>query len=151
MLDEMKIHRNLTFNGKEFIGGVDLGLELNDEDGEPEEATDALVFMVVGLNVKWKLPIGYFFIKGLTGSEKANIVNIALNKLRDVGASVCTLTSDGSHANQAMAKILCILVPWLILTFIKLSSTLIENFSTLIEQYSTLFEQFSTLFEHFRS
>ena len=106
MLDEMKIHRHLTFNGKEFVGAVDLGMDFDTDDDEPEEATDALVFMVVGLNVKWKLPIGYFLIKGMTGSEKANIVNIALKKLGDVGASVCTLTSDGPHANQSMAKIL---------------------------------------------
>ena len=106
MLDEMKIHRHLSFNGKEFVGGVDFGMDLNEDDDEPEEATDALVMMVVGLNVKWKLPIGYFLIKGMTGSEKANLVNIALKKLGDVGASICTLTSDGPHSNQAMAKIL---------------------------------------------
>ena len=42
---------------------------VNDEDSK-EEATDALVLMVVGLDVRWKLPISHFFIKGLSGEEK---------------------------------------------------------------------------------
>ena len=78
---------------------------VNDEDSK-EEATDALVLMVVGLDVRWTLPISYFFIKGLSGEEKANLVNNALKKLGNIDANICALTSDGPTSNLAMAKIL---------------------------------------------
>ena len=34
---------------------------------EPSLATEALCFMVVGVNQSWRLPFGYFFVAGLSG------------------------------------------------------------------------------------
>ena len=44
-----------------------------DDDSAPI-ASEALVIMAVGLNCQWKIPIGYFLIDGMTGSERANII-----------------------------------------------------------------------------
>lgn len=58
MFDEMSIKKCIEWNGKEFVGYVDLG------DGvcltETEEAKEVLVLMVVALNASWKMPIGYY-------------------------------------------------------------------------------------------
>ena len=103
-MDEMKLHRHLYFNGNEIVGGVDIGLGA--EDNEQEEATDALVFMLTCVNSRFKLPIGYFLIKSLTGEERANLVNICFDKLNSIEARVMSLTSDGPACNISMAGIL---------------------------------------------
>ena len=47
-----------------YQGHVDLG------DGVKHEkvAREALVVMAVGINSHWKLPIGYFFVNGLSAT-----------------------------------------------------------------------------------
>ena len=50
------------------------------------------------------MPIGYFPIVSLTGREKANLVQIALKKLVDVGIHVVSLVCDGPPAHFAMMK-----------------------------------------------
>ena len=53
MLDEISIMKHISFDGKRYVGGVDLG---DERDGfqEDEMAGDALVFVVVALNTSWK-------------------------------------------------------------------------------------------------
>ena len=48
------------------------------------------------------MPIGYFPIVGMTGAEKANLVNIALEKLVGIGVSVVSLICDGPPSHFAM-------------------------------------------------
>lgn len=50
-----------------------MGTEL-DHDSLPV-AREAFIFMVVAVNVSWKLPIGYFLIAGLGSKERGNLVN----------------------------------------------------------------------------
>ena len=58
-VDEMAILSQLTFHGEKYIAGVNKG-----EFGLNEDvATGSLVFMVVGVNCHFKLPVGYFLIK----------------------------------------------------------------------------------------
>lgn len=56
--------KHLQFDGKKFVGGVDLG------DSQEKEnsglAGESLTFMAVALNNNWKVPLGYFFIKSLS-------------------------------------------------------------------------------------
>jgi len=58
--------------------------------------------MVVALNGCWKVPIGYFMIDGLTGVERANLVNQCLLKLDEVGVVVASVTCDGPSCNFSM-------------------------------------------------
>ena len=67
-------------------------------------AKEALTFMVVGVNDSFKVPVGYFLIDGLGGTERANLVHQFLSKLHEVGITVISLTFDGSAANLAMAN-----------------------------------------------
>lgn len=59
-------------NSEKFSGNVDIGARL-DSDNLPE-AKQAL--MLVCLNGSWKIPVGYFFLDGLTGLDKAELVKI---------------------------------------------------------------------------
>ena len=69
VLDEMKIKKNVWFNGRVFTGYVDLG-EGCDASDENEIATEALVFMVNCLNGHWKFPVAFFFINKLNANGK---------------------------------------------------------------------------------
>ncbi|GFO13470.1 THAP domain-containing protein 9 [Plakobranchus ocellatus] len=90
MLDEMAIMKKTEFDGKKTFGFVDIGSGVTD-DGAPA-ATQALVFMVVCVNGSWKVPIGFFFIHGMTGKEKANLVRECLHQLGQIGIKVISLT-----------------------------------------------------------
>ncbi|CAL4131383.1 unnamed protein product, partial [Meganyctiphanes norvegica] len=74
MLDEMAIRKHGSFDGERIRGYVDLGNDV-DDDSLPH-AKDALVFMVVCVNSSWKVPCAYYFIDGLGGSERANLIKI---------------------------------------------------------------------------
>ena len=66
MIDEMAIRKDVSWDGKKFRGYVDLGNAVKDDASAPI-AKDALVFMVVEVNEAWKVPVGYFFVHGLSG------------------------------------------------------------------------------------
>ena len=104
MFDEMAIRKHVEWDGKTFVGYVDVGSGI-DDDSAPI-ASEALVIMAVGLNGQWKIPIGYFLIDGMTGSERANIINQALLKLLDVGVLVPSITCDGPSCNFSMMQAL---------------------------------------------
>ena len=68
MLDQMAIKRHVSWDGfryRDFGNGI--------EDDSSPFAKDALVFMAVHVNGSWKFPLAYFFIDGLSGSERANL------------------------------------------------------------------------------
>lgn len=62
---------------KKTLGLVNYGNGTSDVD---KVATQAFVMMLVSLNENWKLPVGYFFVDGLTAEIKSNLVNICLTK-----------------------------------------------------------------------
>ncbi len=80
MLDEMAIRKHVAWDGNEYRGFVDLGDGVEDDDCSPV-AKDALVLMAVCINGSWKVPCGYFLIDGLSGSERANLVKVCLQRL----------------------------------------------------------------------
>ncbi|KAM7286096.1 THAP domain-containing 9 [Ixodes scapularis] len=120
LMDEMSIRKHVQWDGKKMRGFVDVGIAGDNNencDGGAEEssdtrkdvrpqATEALVLMVVALNDHWKVPCGYFLVHGMSGAEKANLVNICLMKLHDIGVIVCCLTCDGLQSNWTMFRTL---------------------------------------------
>ena len=104
MVDEMAIKKHIEWDGKRFVGYVDIGTGV-DNDTAPV-ATEALVFLVVSLKGHWKVPVGYFFIEGLFGDERANLIKQCLLKLHDVGVRIPTVTCDGPSCNFAMLEAL---------------------------------------------
>ena len=102
MIDEVAIRQQVEWDGSKFVGYIDMGTGL-DDDSMPV-AKEALTFMVVGVNDSFKLPVAYFLIDGLGGTERANLVTQCLSKLHDIGVTIISLTFDGCSANLAMVK-----------------------------------------------
>ncbi|CAH1994072.1 unnamed protein product [Acanthoscelides obtectus] len=102
VLDEMSIRHQVEWTGSTFSGYIDIGLKI-DSDILPE-AKEALVFMLVCLNGSWKIPVGYFFLDGLSGKEKAEIVKKCLSFIHESGVIVTSLTFDGAPVNFTMAS-----------------------------------------------
>ena len=100
MIDEMAIKKHIEWDGKRFLGYVDIGANI-DDDSTPV-ASEALVFMVVALNGSWKVPCAYFLLKGMSGVERANLIRQCLMKTHDVGVKVVSLTCDGPSCHFSM-------------------------------------------------
>lgn len=62
VLDGMSIRKQILWDSKKekFVGYCDYGNYLHLENLDVP-ATEALVFMLVSINGKWKWPIGYFY------------------------------------------------------------------------------------------
>lgn len=89
-----------------IYGFVNLGVEnMTDSDGV-QEAKNALVFLAVGINVYWKLPIGYFMMDWLMGRETANILEKAIELLTDTGVKLHFVTFYGTSVNITRANCL---------------------------------------------
>ena len=102
VIDEMAIRQQRIFLNDRFYGQVDLGTGLGKEDETASLAKNALVFMAVSLNSNWKVPIAYYFVDGLSGAERANLLTECLRALHDVNAVTCSITFDGAATNLAM-------------------------------------------------
>ena len=101
-MDEMAIKKHVEWDEKQFRVYVDIGTGVQDDTLLP--ATEALVFMVVAVNGNWKVPIAYFFIDGLNGSDRANLITQCLCRLYDIGVTVTSITCDGASNNLAMFR-----------------------------------------------
>ncbi|KAL4152719.1 hypothetical protein QTP88_000552 [Uroleucon formosanum] len=99
VLDEMSIKDKVEFNGKAFHGLVDMGSGTDLDGDNINHTTSALVFLIVAVNGNWKLPLGYFLVKGLNSSELVNLVKKCLELIHDTGVIVNSMTFDGAHTN----------------------------------------------------
>lgn len=104
IVDDMAIRKQIELVGNKVVGYVDLGTGMQD-DSIPE-ARNACVYMLVGLNMRLKLPVGYFLIDSLTGSERAELTRQCIARLASIGVEVVSLTFDGAASNFSMAKCL---------------------------------------------
>ena len=105
MLDAMAIRQQLLFNrhtGK-IVGYTDLGM---DEGEDNDVAKEALVVMVVGLKAKWKAPISFYLINGISAELQSSLLKMCLEKLVDCGLVVHAVTMDGHATNLAMCRLL---------------------------------------------
>lgn len=109
MLDGMSIRKNCEMDkaSGRLIGYVDFG-----ESHTPREtddaplASDALVFMAVGVAAPWKVPFGYFLNNGLSGELLKNLVTEAITALTDCGLEVVAVVCDGLSSNVMMGRLL---------------------------------------------
>lgn len=79
-------------------GFVDLG----DGNNETEVATEALVFMVVGLQGHLKAPIAYYLTVSLSPDTQKVLVSHALEELHARGIRVPCITMDKHDTNMSM-------------------------------------------------
>lgn len=102
VMDEMHIHKQIEWTGLKLTGYVDLGTDI-DSDSLPE-AREVLVFMLVGINSSWKIPVGYFLVNSLSAAEKAELVKKCLAFINESGVIVTSLTFDGAASNFSMCE-----------------------------------------------
>lgn len=100
VVDAMVIRKQVLWSTKyqKFVGFCDFGNEINIEGAEVP-ATEALVFMLVGLKGKWKWPIGYFFQSKCTATMQAQLIKTAITLSTEVGLKVWGVTCDGTVTN----------------------------------------------------
>lgn len=79
LLDAMSIRKQVIWDKKthKFVGYCDFGGEVSVENSETA-ATEVLVFMLVSLNGKWKLPIAYFLQNKVNAVVQAELIKTAL-------------------------------------------------------------------------
>lgn len=106
-LDAMSLRKQIIWSDKfnKFIGYCDFGGELELE-GKDTPATEALFSMLVSLNGKWKLPIGYVLQNKTTATIQSQLVKLILTHSHQVGLTIWGVTCDGAHINISMMKIL---------------------------------------------
>ncbi|GBN44974.1 hypothetical protein AVEN_275050-1 [Araneus ventricosus] len=104
MVDETSIKKHIDWNKDKFIGYVDFGTGLDDD--QLPVATEAYTFMLNCVNGNWKVPIGHFLINGLTAQERANIIQECLKNVHETGIEVVSLTFDGTSTNLSTAQYL---------------------------------------------
>lgn len=103
VINEMAIRSQIIFENNRFYGCVDLGSGLSFEDDNPPQAKCALMFMAVSLNGNFKIPISYFIIDSLSGSERANLLQKCFELMETTGAKIISITFDGAPCNISMA------------------------------------------------
>lgn len=105
IIDEIQIKRSTEWHGNGMLPGlcgyINLGNSLMTDSCI--EAKEALVFMLVGINVTWKTPIAYFLCSSLTGAQKYILANECIKKVEHCGIKIVSITFDGSPSNTSMA------------------------------------------------
>lgn len=66
--------------------------------------------MLISINGRWKLPVGYVFINKLTATTQVELVKLALTHSYNVGLTVYSVTCDGAYTNFSTFKLLGCLV-----------------------------------------
>lgn len=80
-------------------------VDLGDGTDETNVASEALVFMVVGLRGHWKTAIAYFSIQTFTLNTQKALLLHALEKLHEQGVKVLCVTMDGQLSNISMCRL----------------------------------------------
>lgn len=66
------------------------------------EAEHALVFLGTCINMHFKIPVAYYFISGLSGKERANLLKQCLIVLHENNIKIISVTTDGTSVNISM-------------------------------------------------
>ena len=103
-LDAMSIRRQIVYNQHtgRMCGMVDLA---NNEETD-DEAKEVLVFMLVGIQGRWKAPIAYFFTNTLSAATQKELVVHALEEVHSRGFQAVALTIDAHSTNASVCQLL---------------------------------------------
>lgn len=102
VLDEMAIRQNIEWDGSNYHGYVNFDIDLDSD--QLDIANECLVFMLVAINERWKLPVGYFLSKHLNSTQKSNLLSQCLDLVYKIGVVVVSVTFDGCSSNIGMTK-----------------------------------------------
>ena len=71
---------------------------------EDDLATEALVFLIIGLKAHFKHPVAYFLQNKCSAAVQAQLIRDCISLLHDEGLCVHSLIFDGTYTNQFTAK-----------------------------------------------
>lgn len=105
IFDEMHIRKHLQWSDtrKKFLGTVNYGFNMDSAETLPL-AKNALVFMLIGINVHFTMPIAFYFINDLNSEEKANLLHEIILAIVTCNARVLSVTFDGLSSNIPMCE-----------------------------------------------
>lgn len=104
---EQRIHYD--FSTRSLQGLVNFGAG-NYDANEIPAAAEALLFVAVGFQGQWIVPLGYFLLATLRGDIQAQLVRHCILKLHDIGVQVNSVTSDATAPNIDTARRLGVVV-----------------------------------------
>lgn len=106
-MDEMAIRKQIQYSHSEkrFVGYVNYGLIIEDPENLPV-AKETLLYLLTGINERWKIPVAYFLVAGLTADERAEITKKVIDFVTKSGVHIIALTFNGLPANISMCKAL---------------------------------------------
>lgn len=104
LLDKMEIARGYELDRVEDV--VPGGTTLPEKPDEP--AHHAMVFMIGGLNWRWKQVIAHHFTeRGLDGLILKDYILNIVQLCADISLRICVVTSDMGSSNRAMWREFC--------------------------------------------
>jgi len=92
----------VQWDGSNYHGYVNFGIDLDSD--QLDIANECLVFMLVAINERWKLPVGYFLCKHLNSTQQSNLVSQCLNLVYKTGVVIVSVTFDGCSSNIGKSK-----------------------------------------------
>lgn len=103
--DEMAIRKQIMWSHslKKMLGYVSYG---SDDVDDPLIAKEAIVFMVSGVNEKFRIPAAYHFVNSLDANKKSELVKAVLRELIKTGAKISSITFDGHPTNKKVCALL---------------------------------------------
>lgn len=104
IVDEMALRQQVEWDhhANRWWGYIDYGSKLTST--QIPVAKEAIVFLLNAVNDSWKMPVGFFFIRGLTAEERCNLVTECFEFLKCLDIDIVSLTFDGPAVNVGMAK-----------------------------------------------
>ncbi|KAI5716664.1 hypothetical protein M8J76_010347 [Diaphorina citri] len=101
VIDGMSIRKQIIWSqsDQKFLGYCDFGDA--QIEGHDVPATEALVFMLVGLKEKWKWPIAYFLQNKTSAHVQASLIKLTVHLSKQAGLKVHGVTFDGTSTNIA--------------------------------------------------
>lgn len=108
IVDEMRIKPKLLYNKQQdcFVGHVDMGVA-NETASEPVLANSLLCFVINGLSTAYRIPVAYYFTKGLDGKQLSTLIRYVMKKVEEAGFTILRFVSDNHKVNVSAMKHLC--------------------------------------------
>lgn len=109
VFDEINIRRQILYSmhQTEFIGYVQPP-ENGDEASmtKKKNATQAIVFILNGIETNFEFPVAYYFINGLKAGERNLLLSKVIASVTDCGIRITNITFDGCPSNIPMCELL---------------------------------------------
>lgn len=103
--DEMSIRQHLQWchSSKIMLGIATIN---NENESDDNLAKQVIVYMLSGLNMRFKIPVAYHFISSLNGKQRMELLQEVIGELENINVRIANVAFDGFSANATMAALL---------------------------------------------